>query len=129
VSNGFTELMIVVEWIISISLLIIIVTYRQTVKGTRLRYLLKSWLILLLVLGIIACVIRKAAEIYVNPTDISLRLWSTVSVLWVVLILGFCIFKLLTEDDDDWFNDRRKKLKRWYKNFRNRRVPRPVSVT
>ena len=41
-------------------------------------------------------------------------------------VMADILYRLLKQDDDDWFGDQKKKFKRWIKNILTARRPRPA---
>lgn len=121
--------MMLIEWAIVIPLLYLLLVQPRAVKGTRARYIQKTSVIILLILAMVTNTIRNVAYVYADPTNIGTRLSSAFSIAWTVVLFGLYIRKLLQEDDDDWFNDRWKKLKRWVRNVRSARRRRPAFAT
>lgn len=94
----------------------------RTVRGTLLRYRLRSALVVCFpptvftvwISFILAVADYGSPSLWGNADNIFTGLIATTWTLWYV--------RFLRDDDDDWFKRQGKKLKRWIKSHRPQRV-------
>lgn len=120
---------VVIHVLIMFSFLALDHARRQIVKGTHLSYVAKTWAILLTIASIVNLVPFTGCMLYLIRS-------STVPSAIVSCACAFMLFismcdlrKLLYDDDEDsWFTDRRKKIKRWMNDVRTSFIRKPVPV-
>lgn len=100
----------------------------RAVKGTRIRYLAKTYEILLMGLFLPLNLILTCALIYEAETSFHKGFEALIGIVFFALY-GRWLAMLINDGDDDWFNDQRKKLKRWIRNMRTTARLRPAVVT
>lgn len=89
----------------------------RAVKGTRARYVAKTSQIILIALFIIANLFLTYALI-LSADDALGKGWQALLGGLLSFLYGRWLCRLLSDDDDDWFNGQWKKLKRWVKGIR-----------
>lgn len=90
---------------------------RFAVKGTRRRYVSKTVLLATLVVLWLMGVASFLIQMYIDSQNPLARPAYTISAAVLTVIYTRLIYMIFNEDDDDWFNDQRKKLKRWIKKL------------
>jgi hypothetical protein len=112
-------------WIVIFGMFVCIIKHRMAVKGTRVRYLAKTFLICLIIMYMVLQFVYALVQIQLAD-DLYTKGWHAAICAFVLAYYTWFLHHLLNEDDDDWFNDRWKKLKRWVKNVRSVRRLRPA---
>jgi hypothetical protein len=102
---------------LTFAILLIWILKDRTVKGTHIMYLMKTTLIILISLYLVFELLYSCILIY-SEEDALQKGWQILLCTTICTLYGRALHRLLNDDDDDWFNDEWKKLKRWSKNFR-----------
>jgi arginine exporter protein ArgO len=97
----------------------------NAVERTPLRYILKTCEIALIGAAIVVNICFFGIEAYLATEPLQKALVCTGGALLVVFWLR-ALLQIIRDDDDDWFNDRWKKLKRGFKKLRARLQTKPV---
>jgi hypothetical protein len=107
----------------------VLIMRRIVVKRTPTRYLLKTWEIILYVAVIVTDLCYFGIEFYFSRDPLDKGFYCFAGI-FLTLCWLHALYRTLHDDDDDWFSDQWKKLKKRFNDWRtaSRRRAIPAST-
>jgi hypothetical protein len=100
------------SWIMVIVVLIADRRRAGAVKGTAERYMATTYVITARALLILCILVCGVSNLYTDG-GLESNVWWTSFCIVISTVHAYALWRIMLDDDDHWFTDMRKKMKRW----------------